>query len=279
MDRAEIFNDGCIRVGLTITADKQLYPNLDKISGQLIIGNVSRTRFKIDTFQIEGSSLLQDFTGNQVRIIVSPGQSHPIDFEIESTPLHMKIHKVLIEYTSDDQDLETTSKSSFLLPILPFIRYNKSSGFVDERLVNLWEKVVVGWEKIVSEKLVIDATLFPDSQSISELIPNMKIIREAEVGDYNSGQHPPLIGLFQISAKCVLIVKVTFLNPVSFYLLAKYPESSQEGMASYQEIEAVFSHLIALLSISHSKTPFNNNPTILNNPIVADTTALHSNAY
>lgn len=182
--KSEIFNDSYVRIGLRCdaAASKLLFPQLNKIRLELVLANISSSIVKIKELKLEGTNLLlhnasqdqQPQANSSLQLVIGSGQSHSLLVELESMPLHRKVHGAMIEYLRLNDAIESHSKSTFAFPILPILKYNTSSGFIEERLLTLWNKVSLNWQELISERYTIDPNLFPDSNTIEHLIPNLK---------------------------------------------------------------------------------------------------------
>lgn len=154
---------------------------MDKIAGEITVANTSSTTLRISQLEIEGQTLLKE-DGIRLVVVLAPQQSHSFSFEVQSAPFHLRLHAGVIEYIRTEEDIDMYSKANFFVPLLPFIKYNKTSSYVAERLDSLWNKITLNWQQVITPKLNFDSDLFPNSQAIEDLIPNLKQISEQQDG-------------------------------------------------------------------------------------------------
>lgn len=173
IERSEIFYDNQIKVGLLSLPDRKDFPKCDKIRAQLIIGNEVQPRIKIIHVRLEGVDLLKD-QGKGYQIVLNPGQTHKITFESECRALHLKVHKIYIEYSRDEDFVQNYDKCKIFLPLLPFLKYS-STNLVPERLVSLWTKLTEDWIQMISPQLNIDRFLYNNSHELETTFPTFRV--------------------------------------------------------------------------------------------------------
>lgn len=157
----------------------QSYPNMEAIDIELYISNVSPKRVKISSLTIEKVSLLVD-SSERYKIILTPGHTHTIAFSEKCRTLHLSPSSIKLEYVVEEEDIDQFSKASFLLPVIPAIRYNIENTALSGRVNSIWNNMTMSWEEIVTQKLHPDSDFFPNSKELKVLLPNLCESEELE---------------------------------------------------------------------------------------------------
>jgi hypothetical protein len=172
LEKAEIFNDGVIRVGMKVNPDIGGSEDLSTIAAEIMIANMSTKKVKISSLTMEGISMLVD-TEEEYKVILSPNHSHRIAFEENCKKLHLAPSTIKIEYVREEDDLELFSKATFILPLVPVIKMNTPITGLPNRVHTLWESLTYSWQEVITLRFNPDQSYFPDSKEIATLLPNM----------------------------------------------------------------------------------------------------------
>lgn len=160
----------------------QKYSNLEAIDVEIFISNISPRRIKISGLSIEKTSLLVD-SSERYKVILTPGHTHRLSFSENCRQLHTCPNTVKVEYVVEEADIDQFSKASFLLPLIPVIKYNIKNTSLSARVNHLWDQLTMSWQEVLTQKLNPDQEFFPNSKDIVALMPNLCESEELNVSN------------------------------------------------------------------------------------------------
>lgn len=146
--------------------------DLSVIAAEIMIANTSAKKVKISSLKMEGISLLVD-SNEEYKIILPPSHSHKIAFEESCKKLHISPNTIRIEYVREEDELDQFSKATFILPLVPIIKFNTITRGVSSRIEKLWDTLTHSWHEVITPKFNPDQSFFTDSRELAALLPNM----------------------------------------------------------------------------------------------------------